>query len=146
MVNVPQDVFQSLIIAQLKAGETVWFGNDVLEDMDRDSGTLVGDLYDMSTLFDVDLEMTKADRFATRQAHVSHAMTFTGVDLVNDQPTKWKVENSWGKDRGHDATLPPTNGGSRPMSTKPPFARICCHKRSKMPWPSRQLCCRPGTH
>ena len=102
LVNVPQDVFQSLIIAQLQAGETVWFGNDVLEDMDRDSGTLVGDLYDKSTLFDVDLEMTKADRFATRQAHVSHAMTFTGVDLVNDQPTKWKVENSWGKDRGHD--------------------------------------------
>lgn len=101
-INVPRDVMQELAIASLKANETVWFGNDVLEDMDRDTGTLKGGLFDYSTLFDTDLEMTKADRFATRQAHVSHAMTLTGVDLVDGQPTKWKVENSWGDDRGHD--------------------------------------------
>lgn len=27
---------------------------------------------------------------------MDHAMVLTGVDLVDDQPTKWKVENSWG--------------------------------------------------
>ncbi len=27
---------------------------------------------------------------------MTHAMVITGVDLVDGQPTKWKVENSWG--------------------------------------------------
>jgi bleomycin hydrolase len=27
-------------------------------------------------------------------------MLFTGVDLVNDKPTKWRVENSWGDKSG----------------------------------------------
>ncbi|GMA48173.1 hypothetical protein GCM10025854_24230 [Tetragenococcus muriaticus] len=27
-------------------------------------------------------------------------MTMTGVDLIDDQPTKWKVENSWGEKLG----------------------------------------------
>ena len=46
--------------------------------------------------------MPLADRFATREAAVTHAMTLTGVNLENGQPTRWKVENSWGKDRGND--------------------------------------------
>jgi bleomycin hydrolase len=43
-VNVPQQTMEQLAVAQLKAGESVWFGNDVLADMDRDSGTLRGGL------------------------------------------------------------------------------------------------------
>ena len=39
--------------------------------------------------------MPKDQRLDYRQGVVSHAMTLTGVDLVNDQPTKWKVENTW---------------------------------------------------
>ena len=101
-VNVPQQTMEQLAVAQLKAGEAVWFGNDVLADMDRDSGTLRGGLYALSDLFHMDLHMSQADRFATGEAVVSHAMTLTGVDLVDDQPRSWKVENSWGKDRGHD--------------------------------------------
>ena len=27
-------------------------------------------------------------------------MTFTGVDIVDGKPTKWKVENSWGSKIG----------------------------------------------
>jgi bleomycin hydrolase len=32
----------------------------------------------------------------------NHAMTFTGVNLVNNKPNRFKVENSWGKDNGTD--------------------------------------------
>jgi len=31
---------------------------------------------------------------------MTHAMVLTGVDLVDGQPTKWKVENSWGEKVG----------------------------------------------
>lgn len=31
---------------------------------------------------------------------MNHAMLLTGVNLVNDSPTKWKIENSWGDKSG----------------------------------------------
>ena len=102
MVNVPQNVLEQLAIKQIQSGETVWFGNDVLADMDRNSGTLHGGLFDLNHLFNADFTLDQGNRFATGQAMVSHAMTLTGVDLVDGQPRKWKVENSWGKDRGRD--------------------------------------------
>lgn len=99
-LNLPMDVLKAATIAQLKDGETVWFGNDVLEQMDRKKGYLDSHLYRYTKLFDVDLEMDKAARLQYHQAEVSHAMTFTGVDLDGETPTKWKVENSWGDKNG----------------------------------------------
>ncbi|MFD1432582.1 C1 family peptidase [Lacticaseibacillus yichunensis] len=101
-VNVPEADLKEAAIAQLQGGEAVWFGNDVLQDMERKSGALKGGLYDFGQLFDLDLTMDKATRFATGEAEVSHAMTLTGVDLVDGQPRRWKVENSWGKENGND--------------------------------------------
>jgi bleomycin hydrolase len=54
------------------------------------------DAYDVNELFDVDFDTTKAQRLDYGESMMTHAMVLTGVDLVNDQPTKWKVENSWG--------------------------------------------------
>lgn len=102
MVNVPRADLEQMAIAQIKAGETIWFGNDVGQSSERKSGTLQGDLYDLSSLFGTDMTLDKGNRFATRQAEVTHAMVLTGVNLVDGQPTKWKVENSWGKENGHD--------------------------------------------
>lgn len=99
-LNLPMDVLKKATIAQLKDGETVWFGNDVLEQMDRKKGLLDSHLFRYSELFDTDLEMDKGTRLQYHQAEVSHAMTFTGVDLDGDTPTKWKVENSWGDKNG----------------------------------------------
>ncbi|GAB5051797.1 C1 family peptidase [Pediococcus ethanolidurans] len=100
LLNVEMDVLRKAAIAQLKDGETVWFGNDVLEQMDRKDGLLDSKLYQTDALFDVDLSLSKAERFLYGQAQVSHAMTFTGVDVVDDKATKWKVENSWGDKNG----------------------------------------------
>ena len=100
-LNLPMEVLKQTTIAQLKDGETVWFGNDVLEQMDRKKGFLDSHLYRYSDLFNVDLEMDKGKRLEYHQAMVSHAMTFAGVDLDdNGKPTKWKVENSWGDKNG----------------------------------------------
>lgn len=101
-LNLPMAVLKKAAIAQLKDGETVWFGNDVLEQMDRKKGYLDSHLYRYSDLFDVNLAMDKAQRLTYHQAEVSHAMTLTGVDLDDQgQPTKWKVENSWGDKNGN---------------------------------------------
>ena len=44
--------------------------------------------------------MSKEDSLDYSQSMMNHAMVLTGVDLVDDQPTKWKVENSWGEQVG----------------------------------------------
>jgi len=100
LLNVDMAVLRKAAVAQLKDGETVWFGNDVLEQMDRNDGLLDSKLYRTDALFDVVLRMRKAERVQFGQAAVSHAMTLTGVDVVDDEVTKWKVENSWGDKSG----------------------------------------------
>lgn len=100
-VNLPMTALEQTAIAQLQDGETVWFGNDVLLQMDRKTGYLDSQLYRYDELFDINTQMTKAQRLAYHDAAVSHAMTLTGVDLVDGQPRKWKVENSWGDKSGN---------------------------------------------
>lgn len=99
-VNVSFDKLQELAIKQLKDNETVWVGNDVLQQMDRKRGLMDAQLFLESDLLGVDLAMSKADRLASRQGEVSHAMTLTGVNLVDGQPNRWKIENSWGDKNG----------------------------------------------
>jgi len=44
--------------------------------------------------------MDKGTRLTYGEGKASHLMTLTGVDIVDDKPVKWKVENSWGTDYG----------------------------------------------
>lgn len=99
-LNVEMDVLKQTTLSQLQDGQTVWFGNDVLQQMDRKRGLLDSKLFDQGSLLGVDLNMTKAERLEYRQAEVTHAMTVTGVNLVDGQPNRWKVENSWGEANG----------------------------------------------
>lgn len=99
-LNVDMAVLKKTAIAQLQDGETVWFGNDVLQQMSREQGFLDAKLYRRAELFGIDLSLNKAQRFAYHEAEVTHAMTLTGVNLVDGQPNRWKVENSWGEKNG----------------------------------------------
>ncbi|WP_318767112.1 C1 family peptidase [Lactiplantibacillus carotarum] len=95
-LNVTMADFKQLAIKQLQAGQSVWFGCDVGKSSDRQKGVMATDVYGTDELFDVDLAMSKAERLDYGQSLMTHAMVITGVDLVDGQPTKWKVENSWG--------------------------------------------------
>lgn len=100
-LNLKIDDFKQLAIKQLQAGETVWFGSDVGKSSDRQLGVMDTNVYQKSDLLDLDLSMSKAERLDHGESLMTHAMVITGVDLVNGQPTKWKVENSWGEKVGH---------------------------------------------
>lgn len=99
-LNVDMATFKQVAIDQLKAGESVWFGCDVGQESDRQKGIMDTNLYHKDELFNVDMQMTKADRLDYGESLMTHAMVLTGVDLVDDKPTKWKVENSWGEKVG----------------------------------------------
>lgn len=101
LANVGLKAMKEAAIASLKAGKTVWFGCDVLCDISRPEGILDNNYFKKGELFATDLDLSKKDRLAMREANVSHAMALTGVDIVNGKPTKWKVENSWGEKLGN---------------------------------------------
>ena len=99
-LNLPIDEMKDLIITQLKNGEVVWFGSNVVKDSERQAGLLDAELYKRDDLFDVDFDMSKADMLDSGESMMDHAMVITGVDLVDGKPTKWKIENSWGEKPG----------------------------------------------
>ena len=99
-LNVKISEMKDLFIKQLKAGEVVLFGSNVGKDSERQLGLLDTDIYKRNELFDVDFSMSKADMLDSSESMMDHAMVITGVDLVDDKPTKWKIENSWGEKPG----------------------------------------------
>ena len=104
-VNLPVESLKHAAIAQLKDGLPVWFGCDVDQNYLQDDGMMGIDTMDVDGLFGVPVmaSMDKAARLDYGESLMTHAMVFQGVNLNGDgKPTLWRVENSWGKDHGHD--------------------------------------------
>lgn len=99
-LNVPSDVLRQAALDQLLAGEAVWFGCDVGKMQDREAGVMAEGLYAYDTVLDMPVAMTKAERLDYGDSQMTHAMVFTGVNLVEGQPNRWRVENSWGTESG----------------------------------------------
>ena len=96
-LNLEMERFKELAIAQMRAGETVWFGSDVGQVSDRQKGILATNTYDFKAAMNIDLTQDKAGRLDYSERLMTHAMVLTGVDLdENGKAIKWKVENSWG--------------------------------------------------
>lgn len=101
-LNMPIDVLKNGVIAQLKAGHPAWFSCDVLKNMERTdpTGLLDTETIDWNALTGLDLSLSKADGFDTREITCNHAMTFQGVNLDDEgKPTAWRVENTWGEEK-----------------------------------------------
>ncbi len=64
-----------------------------------------GPYFYIGALLGIDLGMTKAERVLYRASNPTHAMVLMGVDLAGDKPVKWRVENSWGAQRGDKGYL-----------------------------------------
>ena len=96
MLNLPLEEMKEAILAQLKDGEPVWFGCDAGKYCDRETGLWDDIQFDYEATFDMHLEMSKADQLDMRESAMNHAMVFTGVNLKDGRPTRWKIENSWG--------------------------------------------------
>ncbi|KPV44593.1 aminopeptidase C [Alicyclobacillus ferrooxydans] len=101
-LNVDIETFKNLALAQLSDGEPVWFGCDVGKMMDGEGGILDTAVFDYEGALDVRFEMTKAERLDYGESLMTHAMVFTGVNVVDGRANRWKVENSWGKERGSE--------------------------------------------
>ncbi len=101
-LNVDMPVFRSLAVKQLKAGTPVWFGSDVGKKMKREAGILDENVYDYEHALGIAFGLDKGGRLDYGESLMTHAMVLTGVNLVDEAPNRWKVENSWGDKNGKD--------------------------------------------
>ncbi len=100
-LNLPIEDLKAAAIAQLKDGKPVWFGCDVGQSSLRDSGIMDLDALRVDELFGTSFTMDKAQRLDYGDSLMTHAMVFQGVNLDDSgRPTRWRVENSWGKEPG----------------------------------------------
>lgn len=101
-LNVEMNRLKELAIAQMQAGETVWFGSDVAQSSNRKAGVMAEGMHDFTASMDIRLTQDKAGRLDYSESLMTHAMVLTGVDLdENGKAKKWKVENSWGEKVGN---------------------------------------------
>ena len=99
-LNVPSEEMKAVTQKLLEDGVPVWMGCDVGKEMDRKGGYWDADLFNVSGLYGVEYGMDKENRLRHGQTMMTHAMLFTGVDVVDGKPRRWRVENSWGEDSG----------------------------------------------
>jgi len=99
-LNVSIELMKEIAMRTIVEGEPVWFGCDVAKQMSRDLGFLDSKLFDYEGIYDTNFALNKAERLIYHQTRMTHAMLFTGVDVVDDKPRRWRVENSWGQDNG----------------------------------------------
>ena len=99
-LNLQTEELKKYTIKSIKADDPVWFGCDVGKFFTRQYGVMDTDLFEFDKFFDTSFSMNKAERLDYGDSVMTHAMLFTGVDLKDKIPTKWRVENSWGTDHG----------------------------------------------
>jgi len=108
VVDAPAVVYLNVDMADLKKatmdslvdGQPVWFGCDTAKMSHSGIGLWDAGLYEYDEVYDIDTTMSKADRLLHHGTFMTHAMLFTGVDVVDKVPRRWRVENSWGDTPG----------------------------------------------
>jgi bleomycin hydrolase len=101
-LNVDMPLIKDITSRTLRGGEPVWFGCDVGKMMSNEYGVWDAGLYDLSSVYDAAFTLGKADRLVFHETQMTHAMLFTGVDVLDGVTRRWRVENSWGADSGKD--------------------------------------------
>ena len=99
-LNLDMADFKAAVLRQLEAGKVVWFGSDVGHFGDREAGLWDDQSFDAALLTGLDLEISKEDGLDMLLSAMNHAMVLTGVDLKDGKPVRWKIENSWGDEKG----------------------------------------------
>ena len=95
-IGLMKEIAQKVIVG----GEPVWFGCDVGKQMERKQGIWDKNLFDYGALYGEEFTQDKAARLDYHETLMTHAMLFTGVDVVDGTARRWRVENSWGEENG----------------------------------------------
>lgn len=106
--NQPVEVLMDLARDSILANESVWFGCEVSKRYVAKQGFLDLAAHDYHLVFGVEVNtgMDKASRLVYGDSLMTHAMVLTGCQVEEEGKVKrWRVENSWGEDRGEKGYL-----------------------------------------
>lgn len=105
--NQPIEVLMDLTRDSIRANEAVWFGCEVSKRYVAKQGFLDLTAHDYELVLGVNVQtgLDKANRLLYGDSLMTHAMVLTGCHLENEKVVKWRVENSWGEDRGEKGYL-----------------------------------------
>lgn len=96
-LNVDLKTMKKATIEMIKGNHAVWFGCDVGKMLQTEMGAMDLNIYDYGAVYGTKFQLDKAARLDYEDSEMTHAMVITGVDLdERGEPTKWRVENSWG--------------------------------------------------
>jgi len=104
-VNLPMDQIKQMMFESIIDNMPVNFSSDVDQESNRINGIMKPRLYLFEDFYGVPFPRDKKINSVVGNVNSTHAMAILGVDWIenNDKKTiiKWKVENSWGEDRGN---------------------------------------------
>lgn len=101
-VNVDIDTLKKIAIKSIVDDTPVMFACNVSVDQSGELGMMAAGLYDYNSIYGIDMAMSKSERALYRNGTRNHGMVLVGVDLDGDNAVKWRVENSWGTEKGKD--------------------------------------------
>ncbi len=99
-INLPMEEIKKMMVKSILADYPVNFSSDVGKQSSTKLGIFNADLYKYSWVYDIEFDYNKKINTVVRNINSTHAMVILGVDLFDNKPIKWKVENSWGTDAG----------------------------------------------
>ncbi len=94
-LNLPIEDLKKLTIKQLKDNIPVYMGVYIFKFRDKKSGVLDTRLYNYKETLNLKT-LSKKEALNLYDISMHHIMTFTGVNLVDNKPQRWKVEDSGG--------------------------------------------------
>lgn len=94
-LNLPIEDLKELTIKQLKDNIPVYMGAHIRKFRDTKSGVLDIRLYNYEDTLNF-RKLTKEEALNLYDIRMHHAMTFTGVNLIDNKPQRWKIEDSYG--------------------------------------------------
>ncbi|XP_061460952.1 bleomycin hydrolase [Rhineura floridana] len=107
--NQPIELLKKMAAASIRDGEAVWFGCDVGKYFNGKLGINDMNIFNYKLVFGVSLKnLNKGERLIFGDSLMTHAMVITAFSEKEDQEDcfeKWRVENSWGEDRGNKGYL-----------------------------------------
>ncbi len=104
-VNCPLETMKEIAVKSLLDSNAVWFGCDVEQQSNFESGLMTSNLYDFESLYGMDFKMSREGLFESYSCSPTHNMVFTGIDILDGKVKKWLVENSWGVSKGKEGYL-----------------------------------------
>jgi bleomycin hydrolase len=109
-INLENDQIKEFAKKSIMANEAMYFSCDVGKQLNMQNGTLDPNNYNYNDLFGVEFGMNKKQRIQTFESGSTHGMALVGVNVTADGTIdKWKLENSWGADKGDKGYLTMTD-------------------------------------